>query len=52
MSRDEATRLTDILEAAEAIQSYTARDPDLGDPLVQDAILLRLAAAVERLLHS
>ena len=47
MSRGEATRLTDILDAAEVIQSYAARDASLDDPLVQDAILFRLTVIGE-----
>jgi uncharacterized protein with HEPN domain len=47
VSRDEATRLTDILDAAKVIQSYRARDAVLDDPLVQDAILFRLTVIGE-----
>lgn len=47
MSRGEATRLTDILDAAEVIQSYAARDASLDDPFVQDAILFRLTVIGE-----
>jgi uncharacterized protein with HEPN domain len=47
VSRDEATRLTDILGATEVILSYAARDADLDDSLVQDAILFRLTVIGE-----
>jgi uncharacterized protein len=47
VTRDEAARLRDILQAARTIQEYTATDPRLDDALVQDAVQFRLSVIGE-----
>ncbi len=51
MSRDEVSRLQDIQDALELIQSYAARAGDFSeerdDQLLQDAVLFRLAVIGE-----
>ncbi len=45
MSRDERERLADILEALEAIREYAGgslEEPSIDEPVVLDAVLLRL----------
>lgn len=54
MSRDERERLTDIREALEAIGEYAGgrlEDVSIDEPVVLDAVLLRLIVIGEAIKH-